>query len=297
MKEHKIQSIQTMKKFFLVLLVLVGSFRYSIAQCPLNAFAFLSVYPQCPLGCGVLLKDWPEGVIVNIYGGSPIGVISSVLIPGTFGGPGTGDAFVCVPCNITLIFASTVPGATNGCVIISLGTVPIKLTDFNVSSKGSKSCIVKWSTINEPGGSRYILQRSKNSRDFSDVSTYIGKGNNSNNYFYEDNQLQQGNMFYRIKIIEVTGKVTYSETALLKNQSSLGVSIYPNPAENTFKVTIPSQFSPASIVLYNVDGKVVNTITTMLQTLTINKKLPKGVYAVRITGNNSATATQMLLIK
>ena len=297
MKEHKIQSIQTMKKFFLVLLVLVGSFRYSKAQCPPGAFAFIGPYATCPSGCGVLLKDWPEGVTVNIYGGSPIGIVTSVIISGTYGDPGTGFAFSCVPCNTPLIFASIVPGATNGCVILALGTVPIKLTDFNVSSRGSKSCIVKWTTTNEPGGSRYTLQRSTNARDFSDVSTYIGKGNNSNNYFYEDNQLQQGNIFYRIKIIEVTGKIIYSETALLKNQSSLGVSIYPNPAENAFKLTIPPQFLPASIVLYNVDGKVVNSITTMQSTITVNKKLPKGVYAVRITGNNNTAVTQTLLIK
>lgn len=297
MNEHKIQSIQTMKKFFLVLLVLVGSFRYANAQCPNNAYALVSAYATCSSGCGVLLLNWPEGVIVNIYGGFPISVIASVQIPGTYGGPGTGDGFGCVPCNVPLIFASSVPGATNGCVIQALGTVPVKFTDFSVSSSENKSCFVKWTTTSEPGGTRYTIQRSENARNFSDITTYIGKGNITNNYSYEDKSLQQGNLFYRIKITEVTGNITYSETALLKNQTDLRISIYPNPVESDFKVSIPSQFLPASIVLYNIDGKVIHSVTSMQPTLTINKKLPKGVYAVRITGNNNATVSQTLLIK
>lgn len=286
-----------MKKLFLIILVLIGSLRYAAAQCPQNAFAFISVYPTCSLGCGVLLKDWPEGVIVNIYGGSPIHIIASGLIPGTYGGPGTADAFVCVPCNIPLIFASAVPGATNGCVIIALGTVPIKLTNFSVVEDENKSCFVKWTTTNEPGSTRYALQKSVDALNFSDIITYIGKGNISNNYSYEDKILTQHTIFYRIKITEVTGKISYSQTALLKNQSSLGISIYPNPVETDFKIIIPTQFLPAFIVLYNVDGKVVNTIKTSQPAVTINKKLPKGVYAIRITGNNNATVTQTLLIK
>jgi hypothetical protein len=285
-----------MKKFFLVLLVVVGSFRYTLGQCPPGAFAFIGPYATCSSGCGVLLKDWPEGVIVNIYGGSPINIVTSVQIPGTYGGPGTAGGFTCVPCNIPLIFASIVPGSTNGCVIYPLGTVPIKLTDFNVTGTENKS-LVRWSTTSEPGGTRYTLQRSLDTRNFSDIITYIGKGNNTNNYFYEDKQLQRGNLFYRIKISEVSGKISYSETILLKNQSNFDISIYPNPAENDFKVSIPAQFLPASIVLYNADGKVVHSLTTMQPTAIINKKLPNGVYAVRVTGKNNAAITQTLLIK
>ena len=188
------------------------------AQCPPNAFAFLSNYQLCPQGCGVLLKGWPEGVVVNIYGGSPIMIITSVVIPGTYGGPGTGNAFSCVPCGIPLIFASAIPGATNGCVIITLGTVPIKLTNFSLSTTSSNSSLLKWVTYNEAASTTYTIQRSKDSRSFSDINTFTGSGNNINSYSYEDIFLPQGTLFYRIKIINATGKITYSETALIKNQ-------------------------------------------------------------------------------
>ena len=272
-------------------------FRPVIAQCPPNAYAFLSTYQQCPQGCGVLLKGWPEGVVVNVYGGSPIVIITSIIIPGTYGGTGIGNAFGCIPCNIPLIFASAIPGATNGCVIITLGTVPVKLTNFSLSSSGNNSSVLKWATYNEPGSTKYTVQRSKDSRNFLDITTFIGNGNNSNIYSYEDVSSTLGTLFYRIKITDITGKISYSETALIKKQSNLGVSIYPNPVESDFKVTIPIQFLPATIMIYNAEGKAVHTATTLQPTLLITKRLPKGVYAVRVTGNNSAMVTQVLLIK
>lgn len=286
-----------MKKLLLIVILITGFLIPSKAQCPPNAYAYVSTYAQCPEGCGVLLLGWPEGVIVNVYGGSPLVVITSAIIPGIFGGTGVGDAFVCVPCGIPLLFASAIPGATNGCVIVSLGIVPVKLTNFSLNSTGVNSCQLKWNTQNEQGGTKYTVQRSFDSRNFSDLTTFIGKGNNTNSYNYTDNTLQQGITYYRLKITEVVGKITYSEIALVKNQPKTAVSIYPNPVSGEFKVTIPDQFLPAKVMMYNAVGKAVYTTSTVQSTLSINEQLPKGVYAVRITGNNNATVTQTVIIK
>jgi Secretion system C-terminal sorting domain len=286
-----------MKKLLLIILLIAYFNSSSKSQCPPNAYAFVSTYAQCPEGCGVLLLGWPEGVIVNVYGGTPLSIITSAIIPGTFGGAGVGDAFVCVPCNVPLLFASAIPGATNGCVINSLGIVPVKISNFSLSSAGSSSFKLKWNTSNDQGGTRYTIQRSYDSRIFSDLTTFIGNNNNSNTYTYTDNSAQQGIVYYRIKIKEVTGNVTYSEIELAKNQPFIDFSIYPNPAEAAFKVNIPVQFLPAKVMMYNSVGKAVYTITTMNATLSINEQLPKGVYAVRIIGNNNATVTQTLIVK
>lgn len=289
-----IQSNQTMKKLLLIVLLISGFIAPTKAQCPPNAYAFVSTYAQCPEGCGVLLLGWPEGVIVNVYGGSPLSIITSAIIPGVFGGPGVGDAFVCVPCNIPLLFASAIPGATSGCVITSLGIVPVKLSNFSLSSTGINSCLLKWTTNNEPGGTKYTIQRSYDSRVFTDLTTFIGNTNKT--YSYTDHSVQQGRIFYRIKIKDIMGNITYSEIALTKNQSNMDMSIYPNPAEGIFKVSIPAQFLPAKVIMYNAVGKAVYVSTTLNATLSIHEQLPKGIYAVKITGNNNATITQTLII-
>jgi hypothetical protein len=287
-----------MKNLLFIFLISLLAITKTFSQCPPNAYAFVSNYPQCAQGCGVLLKDWPEGVIVNVYGGTPIHIITSAVIPGTFGGPGVDGAFVCVPCNIPLLFASAIPGATYGCVIYALGTVPVKLNNFSLSSVGTNNSILKWTTSNEQGSTKYTVQRSKDGRIFLDIFSLTANGNgNTSSYSYTDRSLQEGIVYYRIKITDVTNKITYSDIALVKNQINLAVSIYPNPVENNFKVTIPEQFLPAKVMLYNSVGKAVYSISTYQSTLSINEKLPKGIYAVKVTGNNNAVSTQTLLIK
>jgi hypothetical protein len=286
-----------MKNPLLIFLITLLSITKTSSQCPPNASAFVSPYPSCALGCGVLLKDWPEGVIVNVYGGSPIKIIASAFIPGTFGGPGLDNAFVCVPCNIPLLFASAIPNATSGCVIYSLGTVPVKLNKFSLSSAGINNSILKWTTSDEQGSVKYTVQRSRDSRNFSDIFTLTGYGNTTNNYTYTDKSTQDGVVYYRIKITDLSNKITYSEIALAKNQLNLAVSIYPNPVENNFKITIPGQFLPAKVMLYNAVGKAVYSANTYQSTLSISEHFPKGIYAVKVTGNNNAVSTQTLLVK
>ena len=286
-----------MKNLLLLFLISLLAIAKASSQCPPNASAFVSAYPSCTLGCGVLLKDWPEGVIVNVYGGAPIHIIASAVIPGNFGGPGTDNAFVCVPCNIPLLFASAIPNATSGCVIYSLGVVPVKLNNFSLSSAGTNNSILRWTTSDEQGSIKYTVQRSKDSRIFFDIFTLTGYGNNTNNYSYSDKSIQDGIVYYRIKITDLTNKITYSDIALVKNQKNLAVSMYPNPAEKDFKITIPGQFLPAKVMLYNSVGKAVYSTTTYQSTLSISEHFPKGVYAVKVTGNNNAVSTQTLLVK
>jgi hypothetical protein len=286
-----------MRNLLLSFLVFISFIPTAFSQCPPNAYAFVSTYPQCAQGCGVLLKDWPEGVVVNVYGGSPIRIITSAVIPGTFGGPGVDGAFVCVPCNIPLLFASAIPGATYGCVVYSLGTVPVKLSNFSLNSVGTNSSQLKWTSSNEQGIIKYTVQRSKDSRNFSDVTTINSNGNISNSYSYTDISAQEGIVYYRIKVTEMSGSISFSEIALVKNQNNLALSIYPNPADNAFKVTIPGKFLPAKVLLYNSVGKIVYSTNSSQSTLSINEHFPIGIYAVKVTGNNNSVVTQTLMIK
>ena len=93
----------------------------------------------------------------------------------------------------------------------------------------------------------------------------------------------------------VSGSVSYTETVMLKNQNDFGFSVYPNPATEEFKITLPSKFLPATVEVINAQGTVVHTLKTNQPSNTVNKYLPKGIYAVRVTGSNSESTTQRLI--
>jgi hypothetical protein len=286
-----------MKKLLLFFFVIAFSHSITKAQCPPGAQAIGSLYPQCGTGCVVLLLDWPEGSLVNIYGGSPLAVVAAGLIPGTLGGGGIGSAYICVPCNIPLIFASASLGASSGCVIITGGVLPVKLTDFSAISLTATSCLLKWTASEEAGNVKYIIQKSDNGRDFNNIKTIAAYNNGkaSNSYSFEDAPLVEGNKYYRIKIIEASGSTSYSPVVIVKNKSNSGFSIYPNPVLNNFSVTIAEKILPATVEIYNAQGQPVYSFKTKQSLLNINKELSKGIYALKVTGNNNISATQKFI--
>ncbi len=286
-----------MKKLLSLLLLVIALNQAVIvkAQCPPGAFAYQSTYSQCPSGCGVLLLGWPEGVIVNIYGGSPLHIITSALISGTLGGSGTGDAFTCVPCNTPLVYASNVIGATGGCVIATIGVLPVKINNFSAAVAENNTCQFKWTASSETGAVNYTIQKSIDGRNFTDVATVKGLQQPVNNYTYSIPQNAGGSAFYRLKAVEVTGNTVYSETVLVKNQSAFGFSVYPNPALGDFKINLSSRSLPAMVEIINAQGAIVYRQKANEPVYTVSKYLPKGIYAVKVTGSNNESLTQRLI--
>jgi hypothetical protein len=254
------------------------------------------LYTQCPSGCGVLLLGWPEGVLVNIYGGSPLIIVSNAIISGTLGGGGTGDAFTCVPCNIPLVYASAIPGASGGCVIATIGIVPVKLTNFMVNISGTNSCEIKWSSSQETEPVKYIIQRSNNGRDYADIATINGLQQAINKYAYTDLAINNGTQFYRVKVAELSGLIFYSAVVAIKSDDKFGFSVFPNPATRDFKVSVAPQFLPAVLELYNAQGIRVVADKTVLQTTTISNYLSKGIYTLKVTGNNNISIAKKIMV-
>ena len=286
-----------MKKFLVILLSLFFLQTAAKAQCPPGAFAYQSLYPQCPSGCGVLLLGWPEGVLVNIYGGTPLAIISSALISGTLGNGGTGDAFTCVPCNTPLVYAAAGPGASSGCVIATIGIVTVKLVSFSVIHSAIKGSEIKWNTTQELEPVNYIIQRSQNSRDFIDIAIVKGKQQPNNQYNFTDDYTKKGLIYYRVKVKEAAGQIFYSSVSALNNQNDFSVIAYPNPVENKFKLTIPQQLLPATYQIINALGQTVFLASTHTVITEINQLLSAGIYAIRIKGSNNEISTQTIIKK
>jgi hypothetical protein len=284
-----------MKRLLLIITISLFFTNIVKSQCPPNAFAFASTYPQCAGGCGVLLKDWPEGVIVNIYGGSPLSIIASVVIPGTYGGPGVGSAFSCVPCGIPLVFASAIPGATNGCVITSLGVVPITISNFTVTTTTNVNKTISWSVANETVGDHYIVQKSADGTNFNNLTTIAGGGGLNKNYTYTDASNIEAVQHYRLKIINKDGAITYSKIVATKAKQNGGFAISPNPTNGSFKLNISANLLPVQVSVFNAQGQQVLLVNSSSANTILNNTLAKGIYAVKVTDKNKNTSTQLLV--
>lgn len=157
--------------------------------------------------------------------------------------------------------------AANSYATIS-GVLPIKWLSFNAIKQGNDG-LLSWAVASDDATKQYELQRSFNGTDFSPVSTINRSGNGSYNYTDPGiTNLGVSILYYRIKQVDIDGKISYSDTRNLRlDVKDNQISIYPNPVKDGFYVGIPFANPDKRIVtlkLIAADGSVVRSkaITT-----------------------------------
>ncbi|HEY4874602.1 MAG TPA: T9SS type A sorting domain-containing protein [Puia sp.] len=157
-----------------------------------------------------------------------------------------------------------------------------------------------WTTSSENNNSYFTVQRSLNATDWDDVEK-VRAGNNTNydtTYIASDNNPLPGVSYYRLKITDNSGNVTYSEIKEINFGGSFaGVNIFPNPAKSFFNVT-GNDLKNTQVSVYNNLGQLINlSHTAQSNSITFNVAgLPKGIYYVRLN-NAQTTEVRKILIE
>lgn len=132
--------------------------------------------------------------------------------------------------------------------------LPLLLLDFQ-ASKQSGSVALSWTTTNEVNTSHIDIERSADGIHFSTLATVATNNNiSTNNYNYTDRQPQSTN-FYRLKMVDIDGKFSYSSVLKISFSDALRFEVYPNPVRNT--LTISGINGNEIIKLLSSDGKLL----------------------------------------
>lgn len=178
--------------------------------------------------------------------------------------------------NIDNAFLCTSPG----CVL------PITLTDF---SGVSEKCIDKlsWQTTSEINSSRFDIENSTDGVIFKTVETVLAKNiSTGSSYAFNYNTTGNTKTFYRLKGVDVDGKLSYSKIInVASNCNAVSIRVYPNPVADLLHINISGN-SLLQLVVFNTDGKMVVPLTVLKNgDNTINmKNLSKAVYIVKVFG-------------
>lgn len=145
-----------------------------------------------------------------------------------------------------------------------LGNIPLSLDliTFTGKSQNNKTNLLQWETANEKGGISFELQRSNNGNKFEEKTRIKSIGSGNNKYQFVDQDILFSNNFYRLKMINEDGKVSYSNVInLYQNLKVNSCSIYPNPAESTVTIEIHNKnLIHTNVFLLNIYGKNLQTI-------------------------------------
>jgi hypothetical protein len=155
------------------------------------------------------------------------------------------------------IYGNMVTGPNN---LNSSGTLPIILSSFT-ATLNQDVVNLAWTTSMEVNASHIGIQRSVDAgAHWSTIGTLPAKNNTTTptNYTFADNKPAPGASEYRLQLVDLDGKYTYSSVRTVRNGLIGGVSVFPNPAHDIVNVTLGGNANENLFVrLYNQSGQLL----------------------------------------
>lgn len=138
--------------------------------------------------------------------------------------------------------------------------LPVKNLELSATLLNSATKI-QWSTTNELHINNYQVERSFDAQHFSAVGNPVpSKGDGNFNYQSTDvlGGVNSSVVYYRLKIHDNSGTVTYSKVVQVKLNGNTNVLISPNPFAGSVNVQVKSDSkTEGGINIYNAAGAVV----------------------------------------
>jgi hypothetical protein len=199
---------------------------------------------------------------------------------------------------VGLLGATVYWGFSSGCYCVTGGPsinnmffngirlLPFSITSFTAEKKNS-GVKLNWESNSEQNTSHFIVEKSLDGSNFSALQRVEASGNSSTqkNYTATDAKPIYGTNFYRLKMVDLDGRFTYSDIVAIKiNNDSYNVSVFPNPVQNELQIQIPSTVkAECTIQLRDISGKLIRQKTvqlnnTLLSTSMNMEDLGKGLY-------------------
>ena len=195
----------------------------------------------------------------------------------------------------------------NGCS----ATLPVDLINFTATGV-DKAIELDWQTSQESENAGFVVQRSLNGRDFTDIGRVAAAGgpDGVRTYALTDTNVNSGPLYYyRLKQEDITGGFEYSpiRTARLAGASvgewSFGFP-YPNPVETetTVQVYAPSD-GRINFTLFNAGGQRILSDSQTVYGRTDNQvevrvgRVPAGIYTLRLDAGDGQYANRKMVVR
>ncbi len=173
--------------------------------------------------------------------------------------------------------------------------LPINLISFEAIKQNSKA-LLQWETANEVNVGTYSVERSNDGRIYISIGELTAASNPSNRYSLTDHHPEPGLNYYRLRIKDKDGKISYSPIRKINfNNPGDDITIYPNPVTNA-KIFIASSGNCTGAILYDATGKLLKQFILQGRNNTLDLSgLSKGVYQLRIMTADSVITEKIMI--
>jgi hypothetical protein len=167
--------------------------------------------------------------------------------------------------------------------------LPLKLLYFKAAAKGEKVAL-NWQVADNHEALSYAIERSRNGVQFEPFKTVAPTPNEElASYQSFDDQPWQGINYYRLRMTDIFGKVTFSsiQKVNIENAQAVSLRLSPNPAKDRLLILLAQ---PEKINEFNIVNSVGQTLFKQNKLQSTNpvdiSSLRPGIYYVRIIGQD-----------
>lgn len=171
------------------------------------------------------------------------------------------------------------------------GVLALKLINFTASLTLNHTVHLDWITTRETKTNYFVIERTKDFWNYTSIDTIYAENNGefTQNYDAEDYHPLQGISYYRLKIVDMENKVSYSPIASVRITNAASPLMYPNPAKTYINIAQGTDVIK-QITVYNIVGRTVLRIpnTSSQNIIKIpTYSLASGLYFVEIRTANT----------
>lgn len=192
------------------------------------------------------------------------------------------------------------PYFSSGCIIasdISTGlyalkyatTVGLEWNEFVVEKSSKNSAFLNWSTLTETNTKEFTILRSDDYQRFIPIGSQSAMNNSSrlNNYVFEDLSPLNGINYYKLKLTDNDGSVTYSAVRSLEFKvENKHFILSPNLVSGqTLQLSGPFMADTYTLRLISPEGKTISSTHTFNGTvmeIQIAEILSSGQYYIQV---------------
>ncbi len=225
---------------------------------------------------------------------SPAAPNQSYVIMTTTGSFSGSFANANLPAGYTITYNQQTISVSKG-----QGTLPAVWGAFELATVNGKSIDLKWNTLQEENTSYFEIEHSKDGAVFTPIARIQAAGNSSLEITYRfthHKPLLNAANYYRIKLVDLDGKISYSVVKLLKlKQGTSAVRMLANTVSDNLQ--IQTLTNNLQVTVIDMTGRVFcNKLLAGNGLQTLNTAaLAKGMYKLVVHSNGRVLQTESFI--
>lgn len=177
--------------------------------------------------------------------------------------------------------------------------LPVHFLSMDAALKNKNAALVNWAVATPTyNAARFEVEFSANGTTWSTLGVVHITDTRQGKFQYTHEGILPGNLFYRIKQIDVDGAYVYSKIALLNNNAGdKNYTVFPNPANSYLQISAPYNTTGKTVIeLYDAVGRKLVSKTITTNSAEINTSaLPYGSYLLKLIHNDEIQTKKILI--